>query len=203
MSELYPNDEKTSLLQLKNDDQKAFEHLYHLYSSRIYGKILKLTKSEIIAGELLQDTFVKVWEKRQLINEEFPFKAWLYRVAENEVYMFYRKLARDRKLQEYIIETFDESHSPTEGNLLLKESNELLNRAVEMLPQQCRQVFTLCRIEGRSYEETGSLLGISSSTVSNHLVKAGKSIRSYILESGREHISLILSLFLPSISLFC
>ena len=194
MRQLYHEDEKILLYLLKNNSQQAFEQLYQQYSSPIYGKILRLTRSSIVADELLQDTFVKVWEKRHLIDEQFPFKSWLYRVAENEVYQFYRRLARDKKLQEHIVSTFVESYSQLEKDIFLKESRELLNKAMDQLPSQCRQVFTLCRLEGKSYEETGNILGISPFTVSNHLVKASKILRKQLLHLQAEQSLLVIAL---------
>ena len=185
-------DEKELLIKLQSGDRVSFERLYNTYSDRIYSKLLKLTKAEDIADELLQDTFVKLWDKRHLINPDLYFKAWLYKVAENELYQFYRKVARDKKLQAHIIDTFTEAYSHTEEDIYLKESRELLNRAIDQLSPQRKEVFNLCKIEGKSYDEAASLLGISPSTVSNHLVKANTSIRKYLFHS-KESIALLLA----------
>jgi len=110
----------------------------------------------------------------------------------NELYQFYRKVARDKKLQAHIIDTFTEAYSHTEEDIYLKESRELLNRAIDQLSPQRKEVFNLCKIEGKSYDEAASLLGISPSTVSNHLVKANTSIRKYLFHS-KESIALLLA----------
>jgi len=172
--------EKDLLVRLKSGDQMAFKQIYDSYAGRIYGRLLRLSKSELLADELLQDTFVKLWEKRHQIDYELSCKAWLYKVAENELYSFYRKVARDKKLQEHIMATFTEIYAHTEEDIFLRETTDLLNRAMDKLPPQGRQVFTLCKIEGKSYEEAAVKLGISPFTVSNHLVRANKSVRAYI-----------------------
>jgi RNA polymerase sigma-70 factor (family 1) len=169
--------------RLHRGDEGAFGQLYKLFSPRIYGKLLKLTGSERVAGELLQDTFVKLWENRYKIESDGFVKSWLYRVAENEVYGFYRKAARDKKLQDHIAATFNEVYEHIEEDIVERERRELLERAIGRLSPQRREVFTLCRIEGKSYQEAAELLGISSSTVSNTLVKANSSVRQFLFRA--------------------
>ena len=71
--------------QLKEKDQEAFSKLYDLYSGAIYGMILKICRSEVVSQEVLQDTFLTVWNKATLYNEEkASFYTWLYRIARNK-----------------------------------------------------------------------------------------------------------------------
>lgn len=188
--------DETELLQnLVVGNQYAFDLLYKRYSNRIYNRLLKLTQSQQLAEELLQDTFVILWDKRHTINPQLSVKAWLYKVAANEVYLFYRKLARDKKLQEHVVANFVESYTHTEEALYQKESRALLQQAMEQLPPQRREVFRLCKLEGHSYEETAVIMGISPSTVSNHLVKASNTVRQYIFQS-QERIALLVTFLL-------
>lgn len=184
--------EKELLIKVRSGDKCAFDQLYHIYSPRIYSKILRLTRTKELALELLQDTFVKVWEKRHLINPELSFKSWLYRIAINEVYLFYRKVARDAKLQEDLTASFIDLHVSVEEDYLLKEGRELLNKAINLLPPQRKAVFTLCKLEGRSYEEAAHILNISPNTVSSQLVKATSAIRLYLFRS--EHIAMLIAM---------
>jgi len=195
LAALNPSVEKELLIKLKSGDRKAFEQLYTIYSNRIYGRLLKLTQSEHLADELLQDTFIILWEKKHQINTELSCKAWLYKVAENGLFQFYRKLARDKKLQEHIAANFTEAYSHTEEDIYLKESKDLLHKAIDQLSPQRREVFTLCKIEGRSYEEAAAILGISPNTVSAHMVKATSAVRTYLFRS-REGAALLLTLIL-------
>lgn len=176
--------EQDILAKLKAGDEPAFGKLYAHYSEMIYGRLIRLLKDPDIADEIIQDLFLKIWEKRQQINSSQSFKSYLYTIAENLVYDYFRKVARDRKLQERFREVTTELYSHTEEDLLNKENKELIDRAIATLPPQRRKAFILCKVEGRSYEEAASLMGVSSSTVSNHLVKATSAIRAYIGKSG-------------------
>ncbi len=193
--EITDNREDTRLVVLlRSGDHEAFGALYRKYSAPIYKRLLKLTKTEHIAEELLQEIFVKVWEKRFTIVPELSFKAWLYKVAEHEVFSFYRQLGRNRRLQEQVIARFGEIALPSsENTVFLHERNELLYKAINQLPPQRREAFLLCRLEGKSYEEAGTIMGISPFTVSNHLVKANASVRSF-LAKHRDSIFLFIPL---------
>lgn len=175
--------EKELINQMKTDDPVAFGKIYDHYCGAIYGKLVKLVKITAIADELLQDIFLKVWENRHILDVNCTLKPWLYKVTENEIYKFYRKVALDIKLQTHILQTFDELYTHTEEDYYLKESRKLLQDAMTNMPPRCREVFELCRLQGKSYEEAALLLDISTSTVSNHLVRATAIARKTLFQS--------------------
>jgi RNA polymerase sigma-70 factor (family 1) len=174
--------EKEWLARIKQGDQQAFGELYHHYSDRLYRSLLRLVKSEQMAEELLQDIFVQFWEKRQTIDVQSSLQAYLLRIGENKVYDFYRKLKREQKLLAVVKAAASEQYTPIEETLLSEENSQLLRKAIETLPPQRRQVFDLCKLQGRSYQETSELLGISTSTINDHIVKATKAIRQFIYD---------------------
>jgi len=169
--------EKDLVTLLKNSDPYAFEEIYKLYSSRLLGYIIKLVKSELYAAELLQETFIKLWNNRNNIDVHQSFRAYLFRIAENNVYDFFRKAARDKKLQEAIIKSACEHYQHVEENLLTKENEQILQDAINLLPPKRREIFQLIKIEERSYDEVSEILSISTSTINDHIVKATKFIR--------------------------
>lgn len=175
--------EKKLIDQMKAGDPVAFGKIYDHYSQAIYGKLLKFVKISAVADEMLQDIFLKVWENRHTLDSNYSLKPWLYRVTENEIYKFYRKVALDVKLQTHILQTFDELYTHTEEDYYLKESRKLLQDAMTDMPPRCREVFELCRLQGKSYEEAALQLDISISTVSNHLVRATAIVRKTLFQS--------------------
>lgn len=188
--------ENDLVARLNNSDGEAFEQLYQLYSGRLFGYLIKLVKSEVFAQELLQDTFIKLWNKRENINPEKSFRSYLFRITENNVYDFFRKAARDKKLQDALIKSACENYQHVEENLLTKENEQILQDAINLLPPKRRQIFQLIKIEERSYDEVSALLNISVSTINDHIVKAMKSIREalkqyHIAELGMIFIFLL------------
>lgn len=181
------NNEKTLLLRLKEGSEQAFEKIYLLYSKRLFGNLLKLVKSESMAQEILQEVFLKVWDNRRHIDIERSFRSYLFKIAENKAYDFFRKAARDQKLRQLLLAAATESYEHIESIITDKENKHLLQQAIEALPPQRRQVFRLCKLEGKSYEEVSKLLGISTSTISDHIVKASRTVREFI--AANHHIA--------------
>jgi RNA polymerase sigma-70 factor (family 1) len=175
-----PYDEKKILIEFRYGNKQAFNLIYNHYNLQIYRKLLKMTRIDTIAQELTQDLFIKIWEKCALIDPDKPFKSYLYQIAGNLVYDFYRKLAREERLQKEVQVISTELYTHTEENIILQETQKILDMAVEGLPIQQKRAFTLCKFEGKSYEETAEILGISVVTVNTHIVRATKSIKSFI-----------------------
>jgi len=176
----YVDPDKAILAQLKEGSERAFHQIYSLYSERIYGRLIKLLKDEDVADSVLQDVFLRIWERRDKIDPEQPFKAYLYKIAENFVYDHFRKVARDLRLQVRLRQMTSELYVHIEEDIFKKENERLIQHALEKLQTQRRKIFQLCKIDGKSYHEASELLGISESTISNQLVKATKSIRDYV-----------------------
>ena len=172
-------DEKEIINQLQKGNVHAFEMLYLIYSPRLYGRLLKLVKSDIHAQEILQDVFVKIWEQRNNLDPEKSFRSFLYKIAENKAHDFFRKTARDKTLETQLIRQSTTNYSVIEKYKSNEDDLATLQKAIEDLPPQRKQVFRLCKLEGKSYKEVSELLDISVSTISDHIVKGTKSVREY------------------------
>ena len=196
---MHSNDEKELLMQLREGNAQALDYFYHQYSLRIYRKLLKMVKVETIAEELVQDVFVRIWDKRHQIDPDRSFRSYLFTIAQNLVYDLYRKVAREERLQEVIKEASSEIYMHVEEGVFLKETSEILNKAINNLPSQQKLVFTLCKLEGKSYEDASATLGISTSTINNHIVKATKSIKGYMFREQNAAFFLTISLMLTEI----
>ena len=156
-----------------------FEQMYRLYSPRLFGWLLKLVKSASQAEEILQEVFLKVWEYRSFIDPNKSFRSFLFKIAENKVYDFFRKVSRDKNMESQLVVSASANYIGIESWDQDDETEVILQKAIEGLPPQRQQVFRLCKLEGKSYQEVGAMLGISVSTISDHIVKGTKSIRDY------------------------
>jgi RNA polymerase sigma-70 factor (family 1) len=172
-------DESGTLLKMKNGDVSAFDEIYLHYGPRIYRNILRLVKDEALAEEVLQDVFLRIWQKRHSLEVETSFKSYLFRIAHNLVIDLFRRAAFDRDLLTHLSRFSAESYSNTEEITDLKDAEMLLTEAIDALPPQRKKIFLLCKMEGKTYSEVSDLLGISQSTISDHIVKATKSVKSH------------------------
>ncbi len=164
----------------------------------MYQKLNKMVKVPEIADELLQDVFLKVWIKKDTVNLEQSFKPWLYTIAQNTVYDYYRKLAQDKKMQDHLINTFATFYNQTEDYIYNKERTAALNEAIEQLPPQRKEIFRLCKLEEKSYKEVAEQLNISVSTVSNQLVHATKAVKDHIFFHSKEFLVFVIALYLKN-----
>jgi len=178
--DISPRDERELLLLLKQGNEQVFEKIYNLYSPRIFGNIYKMVKSKPAAEEILQDVFIKIWSNRASIDLDKSFRSYLFRIAENKVYDFFRKAARDKKIQAELFVVATEEYEHIEEMIYTKENAFLLQKAIDSLSPQRQQIFRLIKLDNKSYNEVSSQLGISVSTISDHIVKANKAIREFI-----------------------
>ncbi|MCX2453196.1 sigma-70 family RNA polymerase sigma factor [Pedobacter sp. PLR] len=194
--ELKDNGQIELLLKLKNGDKSVFTHFYKMYSGQMYVNILKMVKDGQIAEELVQELFTKIWHKRELIHNAIDFKAYLYKTGQNLVYDFFRKLQRNQKMQERFRSVVTEYYSHIEEALHLKQSEELLEKALNKLSAQQRKVYQLCKIEGYTYKEAAEEMGISVHTVKEYLTKASFLVKAYLIDHLDISMSILLFLLL-------
>jgi len=158
-----------------------FSRLYHAYQHRVYANILKIVKQPSFAEDVLQDVFVSLWENRHKLTDE-SIAGWLFVVSHNKAMDC---LKRSLKLSIEYVDNYD----LFEDVALEEERDEstylsqvrMMKEAVNALPKRKREVFKLCRFEGKSKEEVASLLGISPSSVGDYLKQSNKAIRDYLL----------------------
>lgn len=171
------SEEKALLISLRSGCQLAFKNIYNAYSGRIYLNIRKMIKSEEDSTELLQEVFIKVWNKRELINPEQSFRSYLFMIAKNTVYNYLRKNTIEKHVHDYVSLHTVQIYSHVEEQLVEKQEEQWLSHIIEQLPPQRKIIYKMCKLEGKTYAEVGNMLSISTSTINDHIVKATKFIK--------------------------
>ncbi|WP_199117494.1 RNA polymerase sigma factor [Pedobacter sp. ASV28] len=178
-------EEHSLLLKLQNGDQLAFKKLMETYKRVLAKRILHILRSPEDTEEVLQELFVRVWINRKKINPDLPIKAYLFHIGENLVFDMIRKANREKRfVLAYRNVQSKEAYSHIEESLYLKENRELLDQIIAQVPEQSRKVFTLCKLEGRSYDEVSKLLSISIATVNSHITKTNRLLRGYLKDNS-------------------
>jgi len=188
--------EQELLDQLRKGSMRAFETLYGRHSRALLWKLRRMVKDPQEADELLQDLFVKVWERRAEIEIELSFEAYLHRIAQRMAIDYFRKISRQSIHYERYRLGLTEEVNNTEELLEANETKKLLDQAIARLPEQRRRAFTLCKIEGKSHREAAELMNISPNTVHNHLVKAAAFVKNHLEQSGKTMAPLALLILL-------
>lgn len=187
---LTDNEEKL-LEALRNGSEEAFTQLYHRYSARLYYNILALVKDKLVAEELVQDVFSKIWRRKDSIHVDKSFSAYLFVAGRNRVYDFFQHLKKEHELYASIKAAASENYSHIEEALFARENAELLQRAIATLPPQRRRAFELCKMEGLTYRQASEEMGVSLSTLKDHIANAFETIRVYISKNREVAITLL------------
>lgn len=175
--------EKVLLEKVAAGDERAFRQLFDLYKERFYAVVLKMTGSDEVAKDIVQDTFMNIWDKRESLADVDNPSAYFFTAVYRRVYHHYRKVAQEKKLLQKA-SPVNALVNTTEEMVLAHESNELISEAVAKLPAQQKLVFKLSRQEGLSREDVARQLHISPNTVRNHLADAIKFIRAFLRNSA-------------------
>lgn len=156
----------------------AFRQLFISYFPKVKYFIGHFTKSELIAEELAQDVFMRIWERREHLDTIESFNSYVYRMAKNmALNHLRRKYLEDSYLEDYEEETIVN----IEGDLYAREMELLEKLTVSRMPHKRRAIYEMSRREGLTNDEIANQMGISKKTVENHLNLALKEIRKTLL----------------------
>lgn len=180
--------------RIKKGDVQAFDRLYERYSQRLYGFAFSMLKNKEDAKEVVQETFLKIWNKRTAIDDSHSLQSFLFSVSYNLIIDLFRKRTRDQDLLAQFKAQFNEESLPADELVQLKELTDEVHRLVNELPRKRRAIYLLSREEGLSHKEIADQLGITEKTVENQITLSLKHIRSR-LNSGSLLTLLFLSLF--------
>lgn len=172
-----PN-EKHLLLQIAQDDEHAFRQLFEAYRKPVYSYIVYLIKSEVLADEILQDVFLKIWLSRNDLTEIKSFQAWLYTITRNKILDTLRVQAKEILIKQAVPDITPAYEM--EDKLRETEYAALLHNAISQLSPKQQQVYQLSRENGLKINEIAVELNISSSTVKTHLMQALRTIKKHL-----------------------
>jgi RNA polymerase sigma-70 factor (ECF subfamily) len=162
---------------IQQADTNAFRLLYDGFHHDLYKFAQNVVKSQALAEDIVQDTFIKVWDKRAQLAPELSIKSYLFTICRNLCLDTLQKAATQEPLRSEIIDNYE---ATIEDNDLDLQNEALLHRAIASLPAQRRLVFEKAKFENLSYDQIAAELGISKGTVSDHLVKAMRAVRDYL-----------------------
>ena len=174
---------------LREGDETALAPLVEKYKRMVHRLAMQITKNHEDANDVMQETFIKVYQSIHTFRQEATFETWVYRIAVNEALNFVKRRKRRR---ESSLETTDESEYNTEIRRKAEETNnpeiqaqqaELrhwVTKAVNSLSLKHRIVVILHELEGLTHAEIASILNCSEGTVRSRLHYARKQLRSLL-----------------------
>ena len=146
-------DEKHLLIDLKDGSFQAFERLYNMYSGKLYNFIMRLSfGNQYMAEEVVQSTFIRIWEVREKVDTNASFISFLCTIAKNLLMNMYQRQTVEYVYNEYLLKSSVDRDSQTEENIDLHFLNDYIDSLAEELPAQRKKIFILTLIPQHYYK---------------------------------------------------
>ena len=167
---------KEHIVRLRRSDRQSFKVIVEYFHKSIFKFLLFRVNDMAVAEDLLQETFMRLWENRLSIDENLSVKSYLFKTAANLSLNHFRH----EKVVYQFREKPDHQQVLTETpyyELEYKELQEAILKTIDEMSDKVRIVFLLCKVDGLSYKEVAEQVGVSVATVESHMVKALRMIR--------------------------
>ncbi|RIH67099.1 RNA polymerase sigma-70 factor [Mariniphaga sediminis] len=173
-----PKESEIELIKaFKKGDTKAFEKLFQKYHKKLFSFLFNLLNSKEDTEEIIQETFLRIWETREHFWEEYPFESLLYRIARNTSLNYNRKRVNRAIFEKNFSFIANLSAESADQYLLFKETQSIIETILNGLPPKRKEIFLLQKVEGLSRQEIAEKLQISVITVDHQLFKANKYVK--------------------------
>ena len=175
-------DEKVLARRIKDGEHTAFEIIFRDYYRGLVVFASNFVQDIHAAEEIVQAFFVKLWEKRALIDDKQPLRSYLFTSIKNSsINYLMQKKVRKEALE--LIMQASEQHMLFNENLYMeKELQEKIIECIDALPERCREVFELSRNAGMKNEEIAVSLNLSKRTVEKHISNAIFTLRKNLTD---------------------
>ena len=175
--------EEALVRDLQNGNLDAYDKLAEIYQKKIYGLSFHLTRNQMDAQDVTQEVLLTLFRKINMFQGKSAFSSWVYRIAVNASYMKLRSKKKEPNVsidelmpsfngagfQQEKIQDWSEN---TESLLFTKETRDVINKAVDLLPEKEKVVFLLRDVEGLSSEKAGEILDLTVPAVKSRLHRA-------------------------------
>lgn len=158
---------------IRRGDEQAFEKLFFEYYEQLCKFVCRYIHSMFIAEELVQEVLANIWEGRAILPENLSLRTYLYQSVKNQAldYIKHEEVIQKYE-QEVEIRLYNEGHESESEPITKAGFIEAVQRAIEELPKQSRQIYQLSRTDGFTYPEISEILNISIKTVEYHISNA-------------------------------
>ncbi len=179
---------------MKAGDQTAFRDMVEARQGLVFNTVIGFLQNPEDAEDVTQEVFIKVYESIGQFKGESAFTTWLYRIAVTSALEFLRKKGR-KKRSGLITRLFGDGNMPLADppdfvhpgvKLDQRENARMLFEAMQILPENQRIAFTLHKVEGLSYQDVASVMGLSISAVESLLHRAKQNLRKTLEKSMKE-----------------
>ena len=188
-------DEKCLIQRVINNDREAFNLLYVHYLNNLYRYIYVFTKSKELTEEIIQNVFVKIWDRRASLENVTCFKAYLYRSAKNLLVDEIRRSQVQSKAEMALKPETEAYHEESDTHLIYKQYYQIAQDAINLLPEKRRQIVQMRIMDDLTLDEIAERLCISKNVVKKQLYAGLQFLRAY-LQKNADYSNLIAPLIM-------
>lgn len=164
--------------------EAAFRQLFGRWSNFFTVIIKKIIRNDAAAEDVLQEVFLRIWLKRDTLGDVEQPRAWALQIVYRISFNWLRHEKVSSKADEYLFQKGEEVGNDVEQTVFLRETSNLVRRAVAQLPAQTRKIYCLSRENGLRVAEISQQLRLSPQTVKNTLSRATRNIRAFLAKNG-------------------
>jgi RNA polymerase sigma-70 factor (ECF subfamily) len=180
----YTKSEETELVaRMKEGDTQAFSLLFYSYKDKLLGFLLHLTGSADEAKDIIQDVFLKIWIDRENLDNIKNLNAYIFKIAQNRMIDNLRKFSRERFPLSDLTDVMEDSTEKPDEIFFEKERHLIFQEAISQLSAQQKKIYQSHREQGKLLKDIALEMNLSLSTVQNHMNRAIKNIREYIIKN--------------------
>jgi RNA polymerase sigma-70 factor (ECF subfamily) len=169
---LDPTIEQELIAELQRGSDRALAAVYQEFSQGIFAYCLKILADRQLAEDVVQETFLKVRQHAQSIQSTGSFKSWIFRIARNEALMQLRKRRSNGQIEDGSAWSDETPHQ----QFVASERTEIVNRLLDSLKHEYREVLVLLVYEDMSYTEIAAVTGATESSVKSRIFRARKAM---------------------------
>jgi RNA polymerase sigma-70 factor (ECF subfamily) len=198
-----PTESKDDILALRQGSKEAFERLYVKYSDPLYNFVMKVSGGDVyLAEEIVQTTFISIWESRANLYDEGSFFSLLATIARRQLVNYNQHKVVEYIYNGYVKQLASQTHedSRTESLTDTHLLDAYINQLVEQLPDKRRQIFIMSRRGCLTNEEIARQMGITESTVRTQLSLAIKTIKEWLAKNYEANIMTLVPFLLINLN---
>ena len=169
-------DNKKFIVSLKKGDEASFKQAYLNYYDKLINIAKRFNFTVLTPQDFVQETFLRLYNKRELLNEDVLFDKQLFVICKN---IIINHVNRENKIIQLDPLQFEIEQEDTDTGIF-EERSEKLHSFINQLPEQQQKIFTLHKLENLSYKEIAAITDLSEKTIANHIYLASKFIRKKV-----------------------
>jgi len=169
-------DNKKFIQSLKKGNEAAFKEVYFNYYDKLINIARRFDLTVLTPEDFVQESFLRLYNKRELLNENVLFDKQLYTICKNIIINHVNRENKIVQLDSFQADILEEESDSG----IFEERQEKLQNFINQLPEQQQKIFTLHKLENLSYKEIAEITDLSEKTIANHIYLASKFIRKKI-----------------------